>query len=130
MNLPSSVPLNWLGRAKIHVTPVDDEVVSGEQKTIDLYLRAGLIKQKLNAADIVDRSFSKAIGRARASESLCYLKSQFFCVNGAAHHVGSWPGAELNLSAPGVSACRTKKRKMVSVLELTRKVVKPGPLVD
>jgi sulfonate transport system substrate-binding protein len=38
-------------------------VVAGEQQTIDLYFRAGLIKQKLNAADIVDRSFSDAIGK-------------------------------------------------------------------
>jgi sulfonate transport system substrate-binding protein len=63
MNLPPAVPLNWLSRAKIHLTPIDDEVVSGEQKTIDLYFRAGLIKQKLNAADIVDRSFADAIGK-------------------------------------------------------------------
>ena len=41
----------------------DDGVVADEQKTIDLYFRSGLIKQKLNAADIVDRSFSDAIGK-------------------------------------------------------------------
>ena len=63
MNLPPAVPLNWLSRAKMRVTPVDDEVVTGEQKTIDLYLRAGLIKQKLDAAELVDRSFSQAIGK-------------------------------------------------------------------
>jgi len=38
-------------------------VVAGEQQTIALYFRAGLIKQKLNAADIVDRSFADAIGK-------------------------------------------------------------------
>jgi sulfonate transport system substrate-binding protein len=64
MNIPPAVPLNWLSRARIHVTPIDDVVVSGEQQTIDLYFRAGLIKQKLNAADIVDRSFAAAIGKA------------------------------------------------------------------
>jgi sulfonate transport system substrate-binding protein len=63
MNIPPAVPLNWLSRAKIHVAPIDDGVVADEQKTIDLYFRAGLIKQKLNAADIVDRSFSDAIGK-------------------------------------------------------------------
>ena len=63
MNIPPAVPLNWLSRAKIHVAPIDDSVVAGEQQTIDLYFRAGLIKQKLNAADIVDRSFSEAIGK-------------------------------------------------------------------
>ena len=63
MNIPTSVPLNWLTRAKIRITPIDDAVVADEQTTIDLYFRSGLIKQNLNAADIVDRSFSEAIGK-------------------------------------------------------------------
>lgn len=63
MSIPPAVPLNWLSRAKIHIVPIDDGVVADEQKTIDLYFRSGLIKQKLNAADIVDRSFSDAIGK-------------------------------------------------------------------
>jgi len=63
MNIPAAVPLNWLRRAKIRIAPIDDGVVADEQTTIDLYLRAGLIKQKLNAPDIVDRSFSEAIAR-------------------------------------------------------------------
>jgi sulfonate transport system substrate-binding protein len=63
MSVPPAVPLNWLSRAKIHIVPIDDGVVADEQKTIDLYFRSGLIKQKLNAADIVDRSFSHAIGK-------------------------------------------------------------------
>jgi sulfonate transport system substrate-binding protein len=63
MNIPPAVPLNWLSRAKIRVAPIDEGVVADEQKTIDLYFRSGLIKQKLNAADIVDRSFSGAIGK-------------------------------------------------------------------
>jgi sulfonate transport system substrate-binding protein len=63
MNIPPAVPLNWLARAKIQIAPIDDDVVADEQKTIDLYFRSGLIKQKLNAADIVDRSFSGAIGK-------------------------------------------------------------------
>jgi sulfonate transport system substrate-binding protein len=64
MNIPPAVPLNWLTRAKVRIAPIDDVVVADEQKTIDLYLRAGLIKQKLDAADIVDRSFSAAIQKA------------------------------------------------------------------
>ena len=63
MNVAPSVPLNWLTRAKIRIAPIDDSVVSDEQKTIDLYLRAGLIKQKLDAATLVDRSFGEAIGK-------------------------------------------------------------------
>ena len=61
MSIPPVVPLNWLRRAKIRIAPIDDGVVADEQKTIDLYFRAGLIKQQLNAPDIVDRSFSAAI---------------------------------------------------------------------
>ena len=63
MSIPPAVPLNWLSRAKIRIAPIDDGVVADEQKTIDLYFRSGLIKQKLNASDIVDRSFSGAIGK-------------------------------------------------------------------
>jgi sulfonate transport system substrate-binding protein len=63
MNIPTSVPLNWLKRAKIRITPIDDAVIADEQVAIDLYFRSGLIKQNLNAADIVDRSFSEAIGK-------------------------------------------------------------------
>jgi sulfonate transport system substrate-binding protein len=63
MGIPPAVPLNWLSRAKIRIAPIDDGVVADEQKTIDLYLRSGLIKQKLDAAGIVDRSFSDAIGK-------------------------------------------------------------------
>jgi sulfonate transport system substrate-binding protein len=63
MNIPTAVPLNWLARAKIRIVPIDDGVVADEQKTIDLYFRSGLIKQKLNASDIVDRSFAESIGK-------------------------------------------------------------------
>jgi sulfonate transport system substrate-binding protein len=63
MNIPSAVPLNWLSRAKIRIAPIDDGVVADEQKTIDLYFRSGLISRNLNAADIVDRSFSDAIAK-------------------------------------------------------------------
>jgi sulfonate transport system substrate-binding protein len=63
MNAPSTVASNWLKRASIRITPIDDKVVADEQTTIDLYLRSGLIRQKLVASDIVDRSFSQAIVR-------------------------------------------------------------------
>jgi sulfonate transport system substrate-binding protein len=63
MNIPTAVALNWLKRAHIRIAPIDNGVVADEQKTIDLYLRSGLIKQTLNASDIVDRSFSEAIGK-------------------------------------------------------------------
>jgi sulfonate transport system substrate-binding protein len=63
MNVPPAVAVNWLARAKIRIAPIDDGVVADEQKTIDLYFRSGLIKQKLDASAIVDRSFSEAIAK-------------------------------------------------------------------
>jgi sulfonate transport system substrate-binding protein len=63
MNIPPAVPLNWLSRARIQIAPIDDGVVADEQKTIDLYFRSSLIRQKLNATEIVDRSLSDAIGK-------------------------------------------------------------------
>ena len=55
--------MNWLKRANIRVTSIDDAVVADEQKTIDLYVRAGLIQRKLVASEIVDRSFADAIAK-------------------------------------------------------------------
>ena len=63
MNIPTAVPQNWLSRAKIRIAPIDDAVIADEQRTIDLYFRSGLIKQKLDAAEIADRSFSDAIAK-------------------------------------------------------------------
>lgn len=63
MNIPTVVPLNWLARAKVRIAPIDDRVTKDEQGTIDLYFRSSLIKRKLDAADIVDRSFSEAIAK-------------------------------------------------------------------
>jgi sulfonate transport system substrate-binding protein len=64
MNVQPEVPLKWLTRAKIRIAPIDDSVIADEQKTADLYLRAGLIKQKLDAATLVDRSFADAVTKA------------------------------------------------------------------
>lgn len=63
MNIPASVSLNWLARAKIRLALIDDSVVADEQKTIDLYFRSGLISRKLDASDIIDRSFAVAIAQ-------------------------------------------------------------------
>jgi sulfonate transport system substrate-binding protein len=41
--------------------PIDAEVVAAEQRTIDLYLRNGLIQKPLKAADILDPSFNAAV---------------------------------------------------------------------
>jgi sulfonate transport system substrate-binding protein len=48
-------------RAHYRVTPVDESVVADEQKTIDLYVRAGLIKTRIDAAKVVSPIFTPAI---------------------------------------------------------------------
>ena len=63
MNIPSAVAVNWLQRARIRIVPIDDAVVTDEQKTIDLYFNSGLIKQKLDASGVVDQSFSDTIAK-------------------------------------------------------------------
>ncbi|MGY3452085.1 ABC transporter substrate-binding protein [Bradyrhizobium sp. USDA 4353] len=63
MNIPPAVPLNWLQRAKVRIAPIDDDAVADEQKTIDLYTRTGLIKERLDAGAILDRSFAEAIAK-------------------------------------------------------------------
>lgn len=65
MGIPKQVPLQWFQRAKIRIAPIDDSVVADEQSTIDLYYRAGLIKTKLDARDMVDTSFADAIAKGR-----------------------------------------------------------------
>jgi sulfonate transport system substrate-binding protein len=64
MGVAPAVAAHWLDRAQIRLVPIDDQVVAGEQATIDLYVRAGLISSTLKAAAILDRSFADAIGTA------------------------------------------------------------------
>lgn len=64
MGIAPEVAFNWLERGKIRLTPIDDDVIRGEQQTIDLYHRAGLIKKRLDASEILDRSFSESIESA------------------------------------------------------------------
>lgn len=59
--IQARVAVNWLRRADIRVAPIDNRVLAGEQSTIDLYARAGLIAHAPKAADIVDTSFGDAI---------------------------------------------------------------------
>ena len=61
VGLSPEVGLKYYARAKIRATPVDEGVVADEQKTIDLYVRNGLIKSPLKAADIVSPIFTSAI---------------------------------------------------------------------
>ena len=68
MNVPEGVAQRWFERSRSRVVPVDDRVAADEQGNIDLYARAGLVRRRIAAADILDRSFADAIrtGNAQA----------------------------------------------------------------
>ena len=61
MNLPAPVAEHWFRRANTRVVPIDESVAVDEQKNIDLYARAGLVRRRLEAKDILDPSFNDAI---------------------------------------------------------------------
>ena len=61
MNVPEPVAQRWFERARTRVVAVDDTVAADEQGNIDLYARAGLVRRRIAAADILDRSFADAI---------------------------------------------------------------------
>jgi sulfonate transport system substrate-binding protein len=61
VGLPEAVGIKVVVRDHVTATPLDAGVVADEQKTIDLYVRNGLIATKLEAAKLVDPSFTGAI---------------------------------------------------------------------
>lgn len=61
MNVPEPVAVQWFTRARTRVVPIDDAVVRDEQGNIDLYSRAGLVRRRIQAEDILDRSFTPVI---------------------------------------------------------------------
>ncbi|WP_338662145.1 ABC transporter substrate-binding protein [Pararoseomonas sp. SCSIO 73927] len=61
MNVPAPVAEHWFRRAATRVVPIDDSVVTDEQKNIDLYARAGLVRRRIEAKDLLDPSFNTAI---------------------------------------------------------------------
>ncbi|MDH2312948.1 ABC transporter substrate-binding protein [Methylobacterium brachiatum] len=66
IGLPEAVPLRWFGRAGYRTVPIDADVIADEQRTIDLYVRAGLIPKGRapQAAAIFDTGFSRALSEA------------------------------------------------------------------
>lgn len=62
MKVPEPVAVQWFERARTRVVPIDDQVAADEQGNIDLYTRAGLVRRRVRAEDILDRSFAAAIG--------------------------------------------------------------------
>lgn len=61
IGLPEAVPLRWFGRAAYRAVPIDASVIADEQRSIDLYVRAGLIPKARapRAEAILDTSVSQ-----------------------------------------------------------------------
>ena len=67
MNVPAPVAEHWFRRAATRVVPIDDAVAADEQKNIDLYARAGLVRRRIEAKDLLDSSFNAAIQAGRGA---------------------------------------------------------------
>lgn len=61
MNVPAPVAEHWFRRAATRVVPIDERVATDEQRNIDLYARAGLVRRRIEAKDLLDASFNDAI---------------------------------------------------------------------
>ena len=61
VGLPQEVALQYLSRQAVRPVAIDDTVAADEQKTIDLYFRAGLIQTQLDANTVLDRSFNDPV---------------------------------------------------------------------
>jgi sulfonate transport system substrate-binding protein len=61
IGLPKEIPFRWFTTANVQPVAIDAEVVAGEQATIDLYARNGLIPKPPKASEILDPSFNGAV---------------------------------------------------------------------
>ncbi len=67
MNIDQRVPAQWFSRAGDRIVPTDDAIIQNEQKVIDLYADAGLLRQRVAAADAFDSSFNDSIRAGNAA---------------------------------------------------------------
>jgi sulfonate transport system substrate-binding protein len=65
MGFPTSVPRNWFARTKESVVMIDDRAIADEQKVIDVYADAGLLRNKIDAHAAFDDRFNAAIRRGK-----------------------------------------------------------------
>ncbi|MEX3823806.1 aliphatic sulfonates ABC transporter substrate-binding protein, partial [Paraburkholderia sp. BR14262] len=56
--LPADVLKTVYQRAQLHPVPIDNSVIAEQQRTADLYLRADVIKTRLDVAPSFDKQFS------------------------------------------------------------------------
>jgi sulfonate transport system substrate-binding protein len=65
MSFPVSVPQHWFARTSEELALIDDRTIRDEQTVIDLYVAAGLLRNKSAAATAFDPSFNAAIRRGQ-----------------------------------------------------------------
>lgn len=58
--LPVDVLKTVYQRAQLHPVPIDDSLIAEQQRTADLYLRADVIKTRLDVAPSFDKQFSSS----------------------------------------------------------------------
>jgi hypothetical protein len=63
--IPASVPRHWFAPTSEEAVLIDDRAITDEQKVIDLYSDAGLLRSKFTAASEIDASFDAAIRRGQ-----------------------------------------------------------------
>jgi sulfonate transport system substrate-binding protein len=55
-----AVAKRWFTRAQIHGIAMDDVLVADQQSIVDLYAKAGVIRERFSVSEAFDRSFSDA----------------------------------------------------------------------
>ncbi len=61
MNLPAAAAKLWFERAQVRPIAIDDVVVADQQRVVDLYAKAGVIKTSFPVEGAFDRSFNTAV---------------------------------------------------------------------
>jgi sulfonate transport system substrate-binding protein len=69
MGFPVDVPRNWFARTTEELVEIDARAIEDEQRVIDVYAEAGLLRNRIEAAAAFDASFNAAIRRGRVSAS-------------------------------------------------------------
>ena len=66
MGFPIAVPRNWFARTTEELALIDDRAIRDEQRVIDLYAEAGLLRNRVEAAAAFDASFMADLVLRRA----------------------------------------------------------------
>ena len=69
MGFPVSVPRHWFARTTEELVEIDARAIRDEQRVIDVYAEADLLRNRIDAASAFDDSFNAAIRRGRESAS-------------------------------------------------------------